>query len=137
MSAHRLRVAPTIANLALMLPTLALVTQVRPVIGSETPTLRVHALEVVDDQGRVRASLSVIPSDPNAAFECRVYPETVPLRLIDPGSGPDVKLSANERGGILALDGGADQTDAQFGADATLGWVRLVGKEGREQLIRP
>ncbi len=137
MNAHRLVAVATACNLVVVLVTLALVTQVRPIVGSEAPVLRIHALEVIDDRGRVRASLSVIPADPNVTFEGRVYPETVLLRLIDPSGGPDVKLAANERGGGLVLGGGAAETYVQIGADATSGWVRLVTKDGREHVIRP
>jgi hypothetical protein len=137
MNAIRVVVLLTIGNVFLVLVTLILVTQVRPVVGSEAPVLRVHALQIVDDEGRVRASLAVYPADPSSTFEGRPYPETVLLRLIDPSGGPDVKLSANERGGILVLGGGVEQTYAQFGADGTSGWVKLVGREGREQTLRP
>lgn len=137
MSAQRVSVLLTVGNVFLVLVTLVLVTAVRPIVSSEAPVLRVHALEIVDDQGRVRASLAVYPADPSSTFEGRPYPETVLLRLIDPTGGPDAKLSVNERGGILVLGGGVEQTYAQFGADGTSGWVRLVGREGREELLRP
>lgn len=137
MNAARVVVLLTIGNVFLVLVALILVTQIRPVVGSEAPVLRVHALQIVDDQGRVRASLAVYPADPSSTLEGRPYPETVLLRLIDPTGGPDVKLSANERGGILVLGGGVEQTYAQFGADGTSGWVKLVGREGREQTLRP
>jgi hypothetical protein len=38
--------------------------------------------EIVDDSGRVRASLSVFPENPKVIWKGRPYPETVLLRLL-------------------------------------------------------
>jgi len=46
------------------------------------------ALEIVDNQGRVRASIKLHPED-------RAYPETVMFRLIDQNGRPEVKLGAS------------------------------------------
>ena len=46
--------------------------------------IRGRALEIVDDRGRVRASLSVLPEDPKHVWKGEPYPETVLLRLIKP-----------------------------------------------------
>jgi hypothetical protein len=62
--------------------------------------LRARALEIVDTQGRVRASISV---QPLTAVAGRQYPETVLLRLTDPVSGPVVKLTATRSGSSLGL----------------------------------
>src|SRR3954464_13476104 len=49
------------------------------------PVLRVRGLELVDDQGRVRAMLKVFPADPKVKMPDGTtgYPETVLLRLIN------------------------------------------------------
>jgi hypothetical protein len=56
--------------------------------------IRGRALEIVDDQGRVRASLSVLPEDPKVTWKGKPYPETVLLRLMSPDGRPNVKLAA-------------------------------------------
>ena len=58
-----------------------LLAQMPPVEArSEAPVLRGRALEIVDDQGRVRASIQVLPT----ARPTR----KVILRLIDPNGRP-------------------------------------------------
>jgi hypothetical protein len=60
--------------------------------------LRGRALEIVDDQGRVRAMFKVFPADLNVKMldGTTGYPETVLLRLIDSKGGPNVKIAATE-----------------------------------------
>lgn len=52
--------------------------------------LRVRGLELVDDQGRVRAMLKVFPADTTTKMPDGTtgYPETVLLRLIDSKAHP-------------------------------------------------
>ena len=72
-------------------PSTAATTDVQTVI-------RGRALEIVDDRGRVRASLSVLPEDPKHMWKGEPYPETVLLRLMSPDGRPNVKLGASKRG---------------------------------------
>jgi hypothetical protein len=136
MTAQRFAVAVTLVN-ALLLIFVVIGLQVRPIYGGETPVVRTRSLEIIDAQGRVRASISVLPEDPNVTFEGRVYPETVLLRMSDPAAGPDVKISVNANGGGLILGGGSSQSYVQLGADDASGWVKLVTKDLREQTLRP
>ena len=136
MNETRLALALTIAN-ALMLGLIAIGVLTRPIVSGEARVVRTNALEIVDSQGRVRASLGVMPEDPNVTFEGRVYPETVLLRLMDPAAGPDVKLAVNRDGGGLLVGGGSAPSYVQIGADARSGWVKLVTNDLREQTIRP
>src|ERR1700730_12332571 len=69
-------IALTIVNLGLLIYTLG---QTRP--AAVAPVLRGRALEIVDDQGRVRASIKVQPA---TMANGKPYPENVILRLIDP-----------------------------------------------------
>jgi len=62
------------------------------------PVIRGRALEIVDDQGKVRASLSVLPEDPKVMWKGKPYPETVLLRLMSPDGRPNVKLGASSWG---------------------------------------
>ena len=78
MRTQRLLVVLTLVNLLVLIFTL---TAMRPVVAqSAAPVLRGRSLEIVDDQGRVRASLTVLPAGTSAAGDH--YPETVLLRLI-------------------------------------------------------
>ncbi len=138
MNVTRLGVILTVLNVVILLAVLIVGAQVRTAVArADDQILRGRGLEIVDQQGRVRASIAIMPVDPSVTFEGRVYPETVLLRLIDPDSGPDVKLSANERGGILVLGGGSGPSYAQIGADETSAWIRLTNKDGREQVTKP
>src|SRR5215211_6842033 len=67
---------------------------------SGAPVLRGRALEIVDDVGRVRASITV---EPRVNVNGTTYPETVLLRMSDPNMRPVVKLTANEEGSALGL----------------------------------
>ena len=64
MNTQRLVVALTLMNLALLIVALA---QLHPALAQGTaPVLRAHALEIVDEQGRVREDVK--PLGPQPAF---------------------------------------------------------------------
>src|SRR6266480_4292158 len=83
MTAQRLVVALTGLNLALVAS--GFFSRTRPAVAASgvAPVRRGRALEIVDDRGRVRASIAVVPADP--AFKMpdgtTGSPETVLLRL--------------------------------------------------------
>ena len=95
--------------------------------------LRGSALEIVDSQGRVRASISV---EPAVTMNGRTYPETVLLRLTDPKNGPIVKLEASAEGSALGLSDDAEG-GVQLFAKSDRNFVRVVDDEGRIELIQP
>jgi hypothetical protein len=109
--------------------------RVQPALAQreELPMLRGRGLEIVDDRGRVRASISVLPA---STVGSKRYPESVLLRLIDPTSGPVVKIGAATDGGALGLTDGANSGVQVFAHD-TGSFVRIVERSGREQIIRP
>ena len=88
--------------------------------------LRGSALEIVDSQGRVRASISV---EPAVTMNGRTYPETVLLRLTDPQNGPIVKLEASAEGSALGLSDDAEG-GVQLFAKSDRNFVRVVDDEG-------
>jgi hypothetical protein len=98
-------------------------------------TLRGRALEIVDEQGRVRASIKVHPA--SRAPDGRALPDTVMLRLIDPNGRPEVKLGASERGAGLGLVGASDSTHALLSAEGAEASLKLTTDDGRQQLVRP
>jgi hypothetical protein len=105
-----------------------------------TPVLRARALEIVDEQGRVRASLIVQPADPGVAQPAGgTVPETVILRLIDPYGRPAVKVAASEQGAGLSFTGHAKSRDTYVAlkAEGTASALKLRNEDGREQVITP
>jgi hypothetical protein len=98
--------------------------------------LRGTALEIVDGQGRVRASIKVQPAETFKPTG-RNYPETVVLRLIDQNGRPEVKITASQQGGGLSLVGNSDGTQVLLHAEDTGSSLRLRNKAGRTQVIEP
>jgi len=99
--------------------------------------IRGRALEIVDDRGRVRASLSVLPEDPKHMWKGEPYPETVLLRLITADGRPNVKLGASRRGAGLLIGGESDPTYVQVLAEGGESSVKSIDKTGTERLIKP
>ena len=95
--------------------------------------LRARGLEIVDEQGRVRASITV--HGPETVNGIR-YPETVLFRMADPTSGPVVKLTAAANGSALGLSDDANGGIQLYARD-TASFVRVVNKQGRERIVRP
>jgi len=138
MKTQKFMIALTIANAGMLLFSLA---QPRPTAAQDVaPVLRGHALEIVDDQGRVRAEIKVFPAQPNLKMPDGTtgYPETVLLRLNDSHNGPHVKLATTEDGSGLVL-GGKTGTNAytQLSSRGADPLIKIVNKDGREQIIKP
>ena len=135
MKIQRLAIALTLINLALLM---FLVAQSRPVEAQNVaPVLRGRALEIVDDQGRVRASISVLAAGTSAHGDR--YPETVLLRLITERGRPSVKISTSEEAAGLTLVGPSNTKDTyvQLGARGTASSLKLKNEDGREQVVKP
>src|SRR5262249_24285080 len=89
--------------------------------------IRGRSLENVDDEGRVRASLTVHPADPAANTP---FGSTPILRLIDENGRPSVKLATNQRGGGLAVT-----TESEGNYVQVLGRGIIVTKDGQSREI--
>ncbi|PYP84738.1 MAG: hypothetical protein DMF61_19145 [Blastocatellia bacterium AA13] len=145
MKIHRLFIVLTIANLGLLIFLLSEIRRVDAVAPASNPTssvapvLRGSALEIVDDQGRVRASIKLHPADPNFKMpDGKVgYPETVMFRLIDGKGRPEVKIGGSEQGGGLGLIGETDSTHVILEAQGATSLLKLSNKDGRQQQIKP
>ena len=125
----------TVINLGLLLVQLI---NVRPGIAAEIPSvIRARSLEIVDDHGRVRASITVFPENPKSIWKGKPYPETVLLRLTTADGRPNVKLGANKTGGGLVIGGEADPTYAQVLAEGGESTLKLVDKNKVERVIKP
>jgi hypothetical protein len=99
--------------------------------------IRGRALEIVDDRGKVRASITVIPEDPKVIWNGKPYPETTLLRLMSPDGRPNVKLGATRLGAGLLIGGEANPTYIQVIAEGGETRVKLINKDSRERVIQP
>jgi hypothetical protein len=129
--------ALTVVNMVLLTFSLA-----QPRLGlaqAIAPVLRGRALEIVEDRGRVRASITVLPADPAVKMPDGTtgYPETVLIRLISSKGRPNVKIGASDQGSGLGLGGESDPTYVQILAQGTSTSLKLTNKDGRQQLINP
>lgn len=133
MKSQRFLFLVTLLNLVLLVG--LILDRTRPALAQQRamPMLRGSGLEIVDARGRVRAMIAVLPS---TTVDSKRYPETVLLRLIDPQSGPVVKIGAASNGGAIGLTDGADRGVQVFAHD-TGSFVRIVDRAGRERVIRP
>jgi len=135
MKIQRLLVLLTLVNLVVLLFTLA---ALRPVVAQDvSPVLRGRALEIVDDQGRVRASLSVMPAGTSARGDR--YPETVLLRLITEQGRPSVKISTSEESAGVSLAGpsGTRDTSVILEAKGRTSALKLKNENGLSQTVTP
>ena len=107
---------------------------------SDGAVLRGRALEIVDAQGRVRASLGILPATPaGAASAAQAIPETVILRLMNTRGRPAVKISTSDQGSGLSLTGSADshETYVSMGSSGESSQLTLRDENGRQQVIKP
>src|SRR5258706_10270373 len=125
----------TLANLVILI--CALATMGPAAAQGVPPVLRGRALEIVDDQGRVRASLTVLPAGTSAKGDR--YQETVLLRLITERGRPSVKIGASEEEAGVSLAGptGTSNTYVILESKGTSSSLKLRNEDGREQIVRP
>ncbi|HUA15328.1 MAG TPA: hypothetical protein VMG31_08515 [Verrucomicrobiae bacterium] len=135
--------ALTLLNLGML--TVVLWHQTRPVQASgPEQVIRARALEIVDVQGKVRASISVIPQGPARRPDGsptehgdKIFPEAVVLRLIRPDGRPSVKIATTEQGSGIDLSGGVDPTYLVLSSNGGETSLTLTNKDGHRQVIKP
>jgi hypothetical protein len=135
MNWQRLAVIVTLLNLVILTLNLA---EVRSAAAQGvSQVLRGRALEIVDDHGRVRAEIKVLPAQPTLKlFDGTVgYPETVQLRLLSSQNSPHVKLTTTEDGSGMVLGGEGAYTQLSSRGKNPL--IKIVAADGREQTIKP
>ena len=126
---QRIAVGITVVNLVLLVLLLA---QMRPATAQEVaPVLRGRGLEIVDEQGRLRASITN-------------YSDVVVFRLHDRNGKPTVKLDTHEagfnagpKGSGLGLLGDSDDTQAFIGTEGPTSKVGLKNRNGERQEVKP
>lgn len=137
MKTQRLLITLTAVNLGLLGYQLFQPHLARASTPDVPAVLRGRALEIVDAQGKIRASIAVLPEDPKVMWKGKPYPETVLLRLISAEGRPNVKLGASRMGAGLLIGGESNPTYVQVLAEGGESTVKLVNKNGTERSIKP
>ena len=128
----------TLVALNLALLSLGLTQQLRPAFAQgQPPVLRGRALEIVDRQGRVRASISVLP--PSRSTSGEEESETVLLRLITERGRPTVKIGSSEPTSGLSFAGPTGTKDSYLilQTKGTTSSLKLRNEDGHEQVVTP
>lgn len=133
MKSSRLLMAMTFLNLGILIFQMA---QNHKVSAAMPTVLRGKALELVDDQGRVRVEMKVFPAQPNFKMPDGTtgYPETVQLRMITSKGGANVKLVATEDGAGLLLGGQSGYVQALSRASGP--FLKIANTDARQQVIK-
>ncbi|MGH7619641.1 MAG: hypothetical protein ACREPM_20705 [Gemmatimonadaceae bacterium] len=137
----RLLLALTAANMMMVSATALMTTRSAQAQGTDAqgvqPMIRTRGLQVVDDQGRVRAAIVVLPASTSAQGDHS--PETVLLRLITERGRPSVKISASEEasGESFAGPTGTSNTYTILEAKGTATFLRLRNEDGKESIVKP
>jgi hypothetical protein len=135
MKMQRFAVVITLVNLVILMFVLA---AMRPAMAQAVaPVLRGRSLEIVDERGRVRASISVLPAGVSAHGDRS--PETVLLRLITERGRPSVKIAASEEAAGLSFAGPTNTKDTYIILEAkgVASSLKLRNEDGREQVVKP
>ncbi|HEV3299531.1 MAG TPA: hypothetical protein VG055_07810 [Planctomycetaceae bacterium] len=100
--------------------------------------LRARSLEIVDDRGRVRASIKLHPANPKVVMpNGKTQQETVILRLIDENGRPSVKLACSINGAALMVASESDPGYARIMSDLGTSTLTLQNHDGSEKVIKP
>jgi hypothetical protein len=95
--------------------------------------LRGRALEIVDESGEIRASITI--HGPEVLDDGSTYPETVLLRLTNEIGRPVVKMQASTDGGGLGLFGEDDPAAIVLMSRGTEPTVVVRDIDGTERTI--
>jgi hypothetical protein len=137
MKTERFTTCVTILNAVLLVGLLATHVRSLSATQSELPVLRGRALEIIDEQGLVRASIKVHgPETVNG----QQFPGAVVLVMGDPRGAPGVKLAASEKATGLVLSNGNRLSDGrssgiQLHSDQPV--VLLIDRQGHERTLKP
>lgn len=133
MKTQHLALALTGVNLVFLV--LLVCCSAAPASVGSREVVRCRALEIVDELGRVRASIELQPAEVHQPTG-KLYPETAILRLADGNGRPEVKLLASAEGAGLLLLGANDDTQVKLGAkggECSL----LLQEQDRRQVWKP
>ena len=135
MKTQRIALVLTFVNFVLLAVNLG---QVRTVKAQATqsvlPVMRAHALQIVDEQGRERATIKIQPA---VTMDGKSYPETVLLRLGDPDREPGVKLTTSVDGSALGLSNGHQGGVQLYARDSLGSFIRVIERNGKQHTFKP
>src|SRR5436190_1279294 len=100
MKSQSFMIGLTIVN-AMMMTVILVKPQLSEAQAQAQPgILRGTGLQIVDSRGKVRASITQMPADPNVVMPdgTKGYPESMLFRLIDSNGRPSVKITATDEG---------------------------------------
>ena len=133
MKTQRVAIGLTVVNLGLLI---FLLSQISHSSAQDVaPVLRGRGLEIVDAQGRVRAEILVHGPETVGG---KTYPETVLFRMATAQRAPLMKLTVSEEGSALGLSDDSQPGGVELRANRNKGnYVKVVTRDGREQMIKP
>jgi hypothetical protein len=136
MKTQRVSIALIVVNLVLL--GLQLVHGSPDRADPVAPIVRAHELQLVDDQGRVRAQLKVWPAQPDVKMPdgSTGLSEVVELYIMTSKGGRNIKFGVSEDGAGLILGGekGYIQLLSRGVEDP---FIKIHTKDGREKLLKP
>ena len=133
MKMQKIAVIVTAINLVLMLVLLARLNPATAQQENKSQVLRGTGLEITDNQGRIRASITFHdPSEMNGVK----YPAGILLRLINSKGQPSVKIEASEEGGGLSFSNEADGY-IQLIAKESGGFLKIMDANGKVKVVQP
>ncbi|OAF11699.1 hypothetical protein [Bradyrhizobium neotropicale] len=116
----------TLVNLAILLTIVGIFAARERAVAAPSAApdgiLRGRGLQIVDDQGKIRASISIHPATTQP--DGSTYPETVLLRMITSQGRPVVKIASSEDGSGMALS-----------AAEGLAYVQLQARGGNPRAV--
>ena len=136
MKLEKLALGLTIVNLAVLFTN---VTRVGPALASEAPPmLRGRGLEIVDEQGRLRAQ--IVFNQPSVGVDGKRNEGGSVFRLIDVHGRPVVKIGGSESGSGMSLAGDSEKRDwsgIQVLANGPGCEIKMKDRAGKEAVVKP
>src|SRR4051812_37098037 len=133
MKTQRVAIGLCIVNMFLLIFLLA---QIHRTSASEVvPVLRGRALEIVDENDRIRAQiLTHAPETVNG----KTYPGAVLFRMATEDRAPLMKLTVTKDGTTMGLSDDSAPGGVELRATREKGtYVKVVSRDGKEQTFKP
>jgi hypothetical protein len=128
-------VALTVLNLVLVGVSATVALSSASAAPADDGILRGRGLQIVDEKGKVRASITVMQSE--KLKDGSTYPETVLLRLITDEGRPTVKIAAMSTGAGMSLADGKGLSYVQVLAEKDQPQLNIVDKTGAKKTALP
>ncbi len=136
MKTQKILIALTVINLALLGYQAVHIQSAEA--SPDLTVLRGTGLEIVDDQGRLRATLSISPADKSVTLSNgKTLPETVIFRLMTADGKPRVKLHTSDYGSVLGLLGDSDMNQSLLKASLGQTYLRLKNNDEVLRVLKP